>query len=177
MCSSSVLGYRSFISSMFLFLLFLVLKLHQVLLLPPVEMAATTTLRIQNQIPTNDESWNHTNQIPRKPTLISTFPPGQVAARQRGYGDLGGERRTWANKCMEKVVAWRRVSHKYATLSWATGLDLFGCVVKPKQWLGILVSHFVSSWTGATQQHKFEYRPYVLLFFNKKALGPVLKQR
>jgi hypothetical protein len=54
--------------------------------------------------------------------------------------------------------------HMYATSSWVTGSDPFGPAVRPEQRLGTSVIHIVSSWTGMTQQHKFEDRSCILLF-------------
>jgi hypothetical protein len=44
------------------------------------------------------------------------------------------------------------------TLAIITVLDPFGPVVRPEQRLGTSVTHFVSSWTGMTQEDKFEDR-------------------
>jgi hypothetical protein len=59
----------------------------------------------------------------------------------------------------------------YATLSRVMGLYPFGPVVRPEHRPGTSVTHFVSSWTGLTQQHKFEVRWCILLFFLNSSLS------
>jgi hypothetical protein len=67
------------------------------------------------------------------------------------------------------------VPNKHATSLRGTGLDPFGPAVRSEQRLGTRMTHFVSSWTGMTQQHNFEDRSCILLFFlllNRRGLPP-----
>ena len=85
---------------------------------------------------------------------------GEAGARRRdGEGKKDEHGKMW----MEVPGRWRRLPHKYATSSRFVGLDPLGRVVRPKQRLGTSVIHFVNSWTGMTQQHKFEDHPCILL--------------
>jgi hypothetical protein len=71
----------------------------------------------------------------------------KTMARQRDGEGWGREEKTK-----------RGLPHMHATSSRVTGLDTFGPAVRPEQLLGTSVTHFMSSWTDMTQQHKFEDR-------------------
>jgi hypothetical protein len=80
----------------------------------------------------------------------------EVAARRGDTAIWEGKDEQGPKMWMGTAAGWRRVSHKYATSSRVTGLDPFGPVVRPEHRLWTSVAHFVSSWTGMTQHHKFE---------------------